>query len=93
MKQIFLVEDDKEIAKNLARLLFSEGFTVTHASTQREAVTMLANNKFDLALVDISPVSYTHLDVYKRQVPTYSYLFFIQYYILLNFIKKVNHQA
>lgn len=54
MKQIFLVEDDKEIAKNLARLLFSEGFTVTHASTQREAVTMLANNKFDLALVDIS---------------------------------------
>lgn len=54
MKQIFLVEDDKEIAKNLVRLLFSEGFTVTHASTQREAVTMLANNKFDLALVDIS---------------------------------------
>lgn len=54
MKQIFLVEDDKEIAKNLARLLFSEGFTVTHASTHREAVTMLANNKFDLALVDIS---------------------------------------
>ena len=54
MRRIFLVEDDKEIAKNLARLLFSEGFTVTHAFTQREATTVLASHKFDLALVDIS---------------------------------------
>lgn len=54
MKRIFLVEDDKEIAKNLARLLCSEGFTVTHAPTQKEAVAMLTENKFDLALVDIS---------------------------------------
>ena len=54
MKRIFLVEDDKEIAKNLTRLLNTEGFNVTHSPTQREAVQMLANNKFDLALVDIS---------------------------------------
>lgn len=54
MKQIFLVEDDKEISKNLTRLLQSEGFTVTYASTQREAISMLAINRYDLALVDIS---------------------------------------
>lgn len=54
MSRIFLVEDDKEIAKNLTLLLHSEGFTVTKASTQREAANMLAGNKFDLALVDIS---------------------------------------
>lgn len=54
MKRIFLVEDDKEIAKNLALLLRSDGFTITQAYTQREAVTMLTGNKFDLALVDIS---------------------------------------
>ena len=55
MKRIFLVEDDKEIAKNLALLLRSEGFIITHASTQSEAAIMLVeNNKFDLALVDIS---------------------------------------
>lgn len=54
MKRIFLVEDDKEIAKNLARLLQSEGFTVTHASTQKDAFSMFEGNKFDLALVDIS---------------------------------------
>lgn len=54
MKQIFLIEDDKEIARNLAALLRSEGFAVTHACTQGEAAGLLAGNKFDLALVDIS---------------------------------------
>lgn len=54
MKRIFLVEDDKEIAKNLSLLLRSEGFSITHASTQKEAITILDGQKFDLALVDIS---------------------------------------
>lgn len=54
MKHIVLVEDDKEIAKNLTLLLQSEGFTVTHAPTQRAAVSILSQHKFDLALVDIS---------------------------------------
>lgn len=54
MKRIFLVEDDKEIAKNLSLLLRTEGFTIIHASTQKEAVAMLAEERFDLALVDIS---------------------------------------
>ena len=54
MKSIFLVEDDAEIARNLTRLLCAEGFTVTCAQTQREAVSLLSGNKFDLALVDIS---------------------------------------
>lgn len=54
MKRLFLVEDDKEIAKNLTLLLRTEGFTVTHAATQREAIAELAENVFDIALVDIS---------------------------------------
>ncbi|PWJ50079.1 response regulator transcription factor [Faecalicatena contorta] len=54
MKRILLVEDDKAIARNLVLLLQSEGFTVTHAPTQSDALAMLARNKFDLALVDIS---------------------------------------
>lgn len=41
MKRIFLVEDDKTIAKNLVLLLRSEGFTVTHASTRGEAIAAL----------------------------------------------------
>ncbi|MCB2356169.1 response regulator transcription factor [Clostridium estertheticum] len=54
MKRIFLVEDDKAIARNLMLLLRSEGFTVTHAPTRSEAIDALAGNKFDLALIDIS---------------------------------------
>lgn len=54
MKRIFLVEDDAAIAKNLMLLLRAEGFTVTHAPTQTDALAMLAGNPFDLALVDIS---------------------------------------
>ena len=54
MPRIFLVEDDRTIAKNLMLLLRSEGFSVTHAPTQSEAFDALAGNKFDLALIDIS---------------------------------------
>ena len=54
MKRIFLVEDDKGIARNLVLLLRSEGFAVTHAQTQQEAVLLLAEERYDLALVDIS---------------------------------------
>ena len=54
MKRIFLVEDDKAIAKNLMLLLRSEGYTVTHAPTQSEAIDLVSVNRFDLALVDIT---------------------------------------
>ena len=54
MRNIFLVEDDKAIAKNLILLLKSEGFAIIHASSKNEAVNIAQNNKFDLALVDIS---------------------------------------
>ena len=54
MPRVFLVEDDKAIAKNLNLLLRAEGFTVTHASTREEAFNVLDGNKFDLALIDIS---------------------------------------
>lgn len=54
MKQIFLVEDDHAIAKNLILLLQAEGYGVSHASGQAEAMSMLEQARYDLALVDIS---------------------------------------
>lgn len=54
MPRIFLVEDDKAIARNLILLLRSAGFTVTHAPTRSDALGSLAGEKFDLALIDIS---------------------------------------
>ncbi|MBO0452966.1 response regulator transcription factor [Candidatus Enterococcus murrayae] len=54
MTQIFLVEDDQVIAKNLMILLQTEGFSVTHAANKNEASRLLLGNKYELALVDIS---------------------------------------
>ena len=54
MPNIFLVEDDRAIAKNLTLLLRSEDFSVIHAPTREEALTALAGDPFDLALIDIS---------------------------------------
>lgn len=52
MERIFLVEDDKEISRNLALLLGTEGFNVTHTSTQKDSIAMLAQESFDLTLVE-----------------------------------------
>lgn len=54
MKRIFLVEDDGKIAKNLTLLLRAEDFAVSHAKTKSEAEKIIREQKFDLALVDIS---------------------------------------
>ncbi len=54
MKQIFILEDDREISKNLTRLLHAEGYGVTCAENISDALTILFENRFDLALLDIS---------------------------------------
>lgn len=54
MKRIFLVEDDVTITDNLMRLLQTEGYIVACSHTQAEAYSIIENNKYDIALVDIS---------------------------------------
>lgn len=54
MKQIFLVEDDSTIARNLSLLLRAEGYEVMCVSTRSAAAERLLEHRFDLALVDIS---------------------------------------
>lgn len=54
MERIFLIEDDSKIAKNLILLFRAEGFTISHAATQSDALAILQDNKFDIALIDIS---------------------------------------
>lgn len=53
MERIFLIEDDRKIARNLILLLRGEGFAVSHAATCADALAMLGSNTFDIALVDI----------------------------------------
>ena len=52
--RLLLVEDDRTIAKNLTLLLRSEGLNVTHAATQKEAVSLLDGERFDITLIDVS---------------------------------------
>lgn len=54
MARIFLVEDDKGIVENLKEFLSGEGFLVEAASGQSEALGRLAEETFDLVLLDIS---------------------------------------
>lgn len=49
-----MVEDDRAIVENLREFLAGEGFCVTPASGQREALDILEERHFDIVLLDIS---------------------------------------
>ena len=52
--RILVVEDDAAIVDALSALLESEGHEVTTASRQDDAVALLAAQRFDLALLDVT---------------------------------------
>lgn len=54
MTKILLVEDDKAIVANLTEFLNSEGYIVKSVSGQTAAMKMLAEEKVDLVLLDVS---------------------------------------
>lgn len=54
MTKILLVEDDKAIVANLTEFLNSEGYIVKSVSGQTATMNLLADEKMDLILLDIS---------------------------------------
>jgi len=54
MSHILLVEDDGSIIKSLSEFLSAEGFSITCARGQSEALSCLEKQSFDLVLLDIS---------------------------------------
>ena len=54
MTKILLVEDDKAIVSNLTEFLNNEGYIVKSVSGQTAAIKLLAEEKVDLVLLDIS---------------------------------------
>lgn len=54
MTKILLVEDDKAIVANLTEFLNNEGYIVKSVSGQTVAMKMLAEEKVDLVLLDVS---------------------------------------
>lgn len=54
MTKILLVEDDKAIVSNLTEFLNTEGYVVKSVSGQTAALDLLAKEKADLVLLDVS---------------------------------------
>lgn len=54
MTKILLVEDDKAIVSNLTEFLNNEGYIVKSVSGQTAAMNLLAEEKMDLILLDVS---------------------------------------
>lgn len=53
-EQVLLVEDDPAIVSNLTEFLQKEGFSVTAADGQTQALERLTAQAFDLVLLDVS---------------------------------------
>lgn len=51
---VLMVDDDATLLRSVARVLKSRGYDVTTAATGEEAVTLVANRRFDVVLSDIS---------------------------------------
>ena len=74
--RILLVEDERDMASWLMRALAQSGFVPDHAADARTAEAFMAGTEYDAIVMDLRlpdkhglvAVSYTHLDVYKRQV-------------------------
>ena len=60
--KILVVDDDEHIAELISLYLIREGYETREVYTGTEAVKVFS--EFSPNLI---PVSYTHLDVYKRQ--------------------------
>ena len=51
--RILLVDDEADLVEFLAQLLLKKGFTVTATSTGSAALEAVANQKFDVAILDL----------------------------------------
>ncbi|MDR0324475.1 MAG: response regulator transcription factor, partial [Oscillospiraceae bacterium] len=60
---LLLIEDDAIIASGLVYALEQEGYTVTHGTSVRDARTMTAANKYDLAILDMQLPDGTGFDI------------------------------
>lgn len=54
MIRILLVEDDARIVENLTAFLTAEGYEIACASGQAQALELIEQTEFDLALLDVS---------------------------------------
>ena len=77
MKQILFVEDDAMIASGLMYALEQEGYMVVHCKSVNEAINVLQNNKFDLAILDMQLPDGSGFDVREKLKNTDTAIIFL----------------
>ena len=56
-----LVEDNHELANAICSRIKLDGHVIDHADKLADAIAYSETGEYDLILLDIMPVSYTHL--------------------------------
>ena len=68
IRKVLVVDDSPTDLANIKDIVTDAGCVVVTATSGAEAIAKAKADKPDLIFMDIvMPVSYTHLDVYKRQ--------------------------
>ncbi len=76
-KRILYVEDDMIISSGLLYALDQEGYAVVHCKSVKEAVSILEDNEFDLALLDMQLPDGTGFEIREKLKNTSTAVIFL----------------
>ena len=76
MNKILIIDDDRELCALIKRSVQAENIEADFCNTGKEGLQKLKEQEYQLVVLDVmmpgmdgfETVSYTHLDVYKRQI-------------------------
>jgi DNA-binding LytR/AlgR family response regulator len=72
MKKVLIIEDEKQLLQNIAKLLKYENFAVETASSGKEGITLALQSKPDLIICDIMMPGMDGYEVIKELAKNYS---------------------
>ena len=64
-----VVDDEESLTEVISTALRYEGWDVRVAHDGQQGLSVIREFRPDVVVLDVMTVSYTHLDVYKRQSP------------------------
>ena len=65
--RLLLAEDERSLSRAIVTLLERNNFSADAVYNGEDALAYVENGNYDGVILDVMTVSYTHLDVYKRQ--------------------------
>ena len=65
---LLIVDDDERIRSLLQQFLVQSDYLVSTAENAEQAITLLSAIEFDLIILDVMTVSYTHLTLPTKRI-------------------------